>query len=90
MALAALTTRIKAILLLCSLVVLRRCDAFKGPFNAAAALAKARDAAIGKVGPEVKAFNVLDYGAKADGKTDSSIVCFSFETSFSFKLCMAH
>lgn len=73
MALAALTTRIKAILLLCSLVVLRRCDAFKGPFNAAAALAKARDAAIGKVGPEVKAFNVLDYGAKADGKTDSSI-----------------
>ncbi|XVF62543.1 hypothetical protein PTKIN_Ptkin09bG0016400 [Pterospermum kingtungense] len=62
---------ISAILLLC-LVVLRGCDA-KGPFNAAAALAKARDAAIGKVGPEVKVFNVLDYGAKADGNTDCSI-----------------
>ncbi|XWS39003.1 hypothetical protein CRYUN_Cryun18bG0012600 [Craigia yunnanensis] len=43
------------------------------PFNAADAIAKAKDAAIGKVGPDVKTFNVLEYGAKADGKTDSSI-----------------
>ncbi|KAE8728593.1 putative Pectin lyase superfamily protein [Hibiscus syriacus] len=34
---------------------------------------KTKDAGVGKVGSDVKSFNVLDYGAKADGKTDSSI-----------------
>ncbi|XVE82189.1 hypothetical protein DITRI_Ditri15bG0127400 [Diplodiscus trichospermus] len=63
-------SRISAILLLC--FVLRGCEGL-GPFNAAEALARARDAAVGKVGADVKVFNVLEYGAKADGKTDSSI-----------------
>ncbi|KAH1096541.1 hypothetical protein J1N35_013462 [Gossypium stocksii] len=45
----------------------------KGLFNAAEALHKAKDAENGDVGPDVKAFNVLDYGAKPGGKTDSSI-----------------
>ncbi|XP_022722902.1 exopolygalacturonase clone GBGE184-like [Durio zibethinus] len=62
--------RISAILLLC--LVVPGCQGMR-PFDAADALAKARDAAIGKVGPDVKVFNVLEYGAKADGKTDSSI-----------------
>jgi len=69
MAFAAIS-RISAILLLC--LVLRGCEG-AGPFNAAEALAKARAVAIGKVGPDVKVFNVLEYGAKADGKTDSSM-----------------
>ncbi|MBA0764891.1 hypothetical protein Gotri_014172 [Gossypium trilobum] len=45
----------------------------KGLFNAAEALHKAKDAENGDVGTDVKAFNVLDYGAKPDGKTDTSI-----------------
>ncbi|KAE8658777.1 exopolygalacturonase-like [Hibiscus syriacus] len=36
-------------------------------------LDKTKDVGVGKVGSDVKSFNVLDYGAKADGKTDSSI-----------------
>ncbi|KAK6265357.1 hypothetical protein QUC31_016194 [Theobroma cacao] len=70
MASVATIARVSAILLLC--LALRGCDG-KFPFNAAEALAKARAAAVGNVGPDVKHFNVLDYGAKADGKTDSSI-----------------
>lgn len=49
----------------------------KGLFNAAEALHKAKDAENGDVGPDVKAFNVLDYAAKPDGRTDSSIVWLS-------------
>ncbi|KAK8704038.1 hypothetical protein V6N13_047673 [Hibiscus sabdariffa] len=41
--------------------------------NAAAALHTARVASNGIVGPDFKAFNVLEHGAKADGRTDSSI-----------------
>ncbi|XP_021291373.1 exopolygalacturonase clone GBGE184-like [Herrania umbratica] len=70
MASVATIVRVSAILLLC--LALQGCDG-KVPFNAAEALAKARAAAVGNVGPDVKHFNVLDYGAKADGKTDSSI-----------------
>ncbi|XWS53577.1 hypothetical protein CRYUN_Cryun10bG0013300 [Craigia yunnanensis] len=62
--------QISAIYLLC--LALSGCEG-QVPFNAGQALAKAKDAAIGKVGPDVKTFNVLEYGAKADGKTDSSI-----------------
>ncbi|XP_022749043.1 exopolygalacturonase clone GBGE184-like [Durio zibethinus] len=65
------TAQLSTILLLC--LALACCEGIMGPFNAAEALAKARDAAIGKVGPDVKTFNVLEYGAKADGKGDSSI-----------------
>ncbi|KAK8507139.1 hypothetical protein V6N12_008486 [Hibiscus sabdariffa] len=43
------------------------------PFDVAEALAKAKDVSVGKVASDVKSFNVLDYGAKADGKKDSSI-----------------
>ncbi|KAK8557444.1 hypothetical protein V6N13_013715 [Hibiscus sabdariffa] len=43
------------------------------PLDVAEALAKAKDVSVGKVGSNVKSFNVLDYGAKADGKKDSSI-----------------
>ncbi|XP_012487472.1 exopolygalacturonase [Gossypium raimondii] len=63
--------RISLILLLC-LVDRNGCER-TGPFNPAEALVKAKNAAAGKLGPDVKTFNVLDYGAKADGKTDSSI-----------------
>ncbi|KAL4272578.1 hypothetical protein GQ457_13G024180 [Hibiscus cannabinus] len=42
-------------------------------WNAAAALLTARVAANGILGPDLKAFNVLEHGAKADGRTDSSI-----------------
>lgn len=65
---------ISAILLLC-LVIRNGCERI-GPFNPAEALHKAKNAAAGKLGPYVKTFNVLDYGGKADGKTDSSIVSF--------------
>ncbi|XP_022760921.1 exopolygalacturonase clone GBGE184-like [Durio zibethinus] len=63
-------SRISAVLLLC--LVFCGCEGI-GTFNEAEALAKAIDVALGKVNPDVKVFNVLEYGAKADGTTDSSI-----------------
>ncbi|GKV31436.1 hypothetical protein SLEP1_g40122 [Rubroshorea leprosula] len=69
--------RISFVLLLC--IALVGCEAndkvsvVKDPFNAADALAKARGIARGKVDSNVKVFNVLDYGAKADGKTNAAM-----------------
>ncbi|OMO98563.1 Glycoside hydrolase, family 28 [Corchorus olitorius] len=69
---------ISAILLLC--LALHGCQGqVVKPFNAAEALALARKAAVGAVGPDVKTFNVLDYGAKADGTTNNA---FAFIKTF--------
>ncbi|KAE8730936.1 putative Pectin lyase superfamily protein [Hibiscus syriacus] len=61
-----------AVVIILCLAIIHGCHC-KGLFNAAAALHKARDAADGIVVPNVRAFNVLEHGAKPDGKTDSSI-----------------
>ncbi|OMO53599.1 Glycoside hydrolase, family 28 [Corchorus capsularis] len=69
---------ISAILLLC--LALHGCEGqVVKPFNAAEALALARKAAVGAVGPDVKTFNVVDYGAKADGTTNNA---FAFIKAF--------
>lgn len=54
--------------------------------NAGDLLAKAKDIFAGKVAPDVKVFNVVDNGAKADGSTDCSMVYFVLRTS-AYKLC---
>ncbi|XVF66184.1 hypothetical protein PTKIN_Ptkin10aG0014900 [Pterospermum kingtungense] len=64
--------QISAIFLLC--LALSGCEAQgQAPGNADEALAKAKDIAAGKVGPDVQVFNVIDNGAKADGTADCSI-----------------
>ncbi|GLT32581.1 hypothetical protein SLA2020_072390 [Shorea laevis] len=69
-------TQVIAILLLC--IALAGCEAkvvnvAKNPYNVDDALAKARGIVKGKVDPNVKVFNVLDFGAKADGKTNAAM-----------------
>ncbi|KAL4310588.1 hypothetical protein GQ457_01G030560 [Hibiscus cannabinus] len=61
-----------AIVIILCLAPIHGCHC-KGLFNATVALRTAKDAANGVVRPDVKAFNVLEHGAKPDGKTDSSI-----------------
>ncbi|OMO81803.1 Glycoside hydrolase, family 28 [Corchorus capsularis] len=68
---------ISAILLLC--LALDSCQGQVKPFNAKEALALARKAALGSLGADVKIFNVLEYGAKADGTTNNA---FSFIKTF--------
>ncbi|OMO66468.1 Glycoside hydrolase, family 28, partial [Corchorus capsularis] len=69
---------ISAILLLC--LTLDGCQGqIKPPFNAREALALARKATAGALGPDFKAFNVIDYGAKPDGTTNNA---FSFIKTF--------
>ncbi|GMJ02078.1 polygalacturonase 4 [Hibiscus trionum] len=67
-----------AIVIILCLAFIHGCHC-EGLFNMAAALHTAKDAASGIVGPGVKAFSVLEHGAKPDGKTDSSI---SFRRTF--------
>lgn len=45
-------------------------------FDPEQAISQALEVAEGKVGPDVKVFNVVDFGAKPDGSSPSSIVCF--------------
>ncbi|OMO97328.1 Glycoside hydrolase, family 28 [Corchorus olitorius] len=51
----------------------------KPPFNAKEALALARKATVGALGPDFKTFNVIDYGAKPDGTTNNA---FAFMKTF--------
>ncbi|OMO73699.1 Glycoside hydrolase, family 28 [Corchorus olitorius] len=71
MGLAPFTGIISAILLLC--LALDGCQGqVNAVFNAKEALALARKAALGPLGADVKIFNVLEYGAKADGTTNNA------------------
>ncbi|KAK8623892.1 hypothetical protein V6N13_065254 [Hibiscus sabdariffa] len=67
-----------AIVIILCLAPIHGCHC-KGLFNATAALRTAKDVVNGIVRPDVKAFNVLEHGAKPDGKTDSSI---NFRSTF--------